>query len=218
MKFKICGDLEAPDWVLAEIAQLADMSQKDVIILVSTVMEVFPSYSFDTVESILLDKNFPLESKSDTKGSFAVLRYIVVNAVKYEVEETLLVNELEQMGLKRSHCSAIIGPFRRYQGEIRKKLEENTLQLSKLDNERDIFWQVKETLDCQHMSKADAGILEVRLPIKKADSNGVQGNLNVDNPSLTFNLTTDKVKALVMELRRARKVMEENNKLNEENT
>ncbi|TKS73489.1 COMM domain-containing protein 4 [Collichthys lucidus] len=77
-RFRFCGDLDCPDWVLAEISTLAKL--------------------YDKVAKLTADAKF---ESGDIKASVAVLSFILSSAAKHDVDSESLSSELQQLGLPK---------------------------------------------------------------------------------------------------------------------
>mmetsp|Transcript_9076 Transcript_9076/g.10579 ORF Transcript_9076/g.10579 Transcript_9076/m.10579 type:complete len:227 (-) Transcript_9076:130-810(-) len=220
MKFRICGDLEAPDWVLAEVAVVSEMSQKDVLILTKTVIDIFLSDknksagdcdSPQDVLALLEARKFAVKSKSDTMATVALLRYIVTHSVKYQVDDTIVIKELEQIGLKTSHCNAIIGPFRLHRPQIQQALISRSLHLSQISKGEPPSWRLNYTLSTKALPNVNSASVFLNIPIKNVTVGAKEKPNNLgrssNNKDLSFAISGQKLKALVHELRSAREVM-----------
>ena len=76
MRFRFCGNLDAPDWLLAEIAVLAPLSSATCDTLCGVVIQQLKTsqLNYPAVETLI--KNNDLKS-SDVKGIVAALNYIL---------------------------------------------------------------------------------------------------------------------------------------------
>jgi hypothetical protein len=96
MKFKFCGDLDAPDWLLLEIATLSKVGTVNFKLMVMQVMAELLGGEIDYAK---LEK--ALSDASDIKASVAALAFILNSAARYDIENGLLTNELQQLGLQK---------------------------------------------------------------------------------------------------------------------
>ena len=96
MKFKFCGDLDAPDWLLLEIATLSKVGTVNFKLMVMQVMAELLGGEIDYAK---LEK--ALSDASDIKASVAALAFILNSAARYDIENGLLTNELQQLGLPK---------------------------------------------------------------------------------------------------------------------
>lgn len=106
MKFRFCGELDCPDWVLAEISTLSKITSVKMRLLCSQVIKDLLGECIDygKVEKLTSDAKYDL---SDVKASIAALSFILSSAAKYRVDGDSLSNELQQLGLPKEHSVAL---------------------------------------------------------------------------------------------------------------
>jgi len=117
MRFKFCGDLDCPDWVLAEINILARLSSVKMKLLVNQVVKglLGEKIDFQKVEKLTSDAKFDV---GDIKASVAGIEFIISSATKYDVEAQTLSSELQQLGLPKEHSSALCKVYDTKQTEL----------------------------------------------------------------------------------------------------
>nr|KAF6499561.1 COMM domain containing 4 [Molossus molossus] len=100
MRFRFCGDLDCPDWVLAEISTLAKISSVKLRLLCSQVLKELLGQGIDYEKVLKLtgDARFEL---GDVKATVAVLSFIFSSAAKHSVDGESLSSELQQLGLPK---------------------------------------------------------------------------------------------------------------------
>ncbi|GAM24709.1 hypothetical protein SAMD00019534_078840 [Acytostelium subglobosum LB1] len=150
---------------------------------------------FEKVEKLVKDAGFVL---GDIKALIAAIHFIVFNAVKNDVDETTLSNELQQLGLPKEHCDSISRAFREHKDKLRSIFHSNTLKLNSIEN---IDWRVDYLLSSNTVN-------EVNTP-------NIQLNLKVRNPSTgettlhPFEISAKKFNVLYYELKACKALMEE---------
>ncbi|XP_061918174.1 COMM domain-containing protein 4-like [Entelurus aequoreus] len=111
MRFRFCGDLDCPDWVLAEISTLAKMSSVKMKLLCVQVLKglLGEGIDYDKVTKLTADAKF---ESGDIKASVAVLSFIYSSAAKHDVDSESLSSELQQLGLPKGWSTKCltIGP------------------------------------------------------------------------------------------------------------
>ncbi|RWS00990.1 COMM domain-containing protein 4-like protein, partial [Dinothrombium tinctorium] len=119
MRFKFCGGLDCPDWILTQIALLSKLSSVKVKLMCNEVVSDVVAKKFNVSYenlNINYEKLVKLTSDAkfddeDVKGMFAALTYILTTSVKYNVDATVLGNELQQLGFPKEHASSISKVF-----------------------------------------------------------------------------------------------------------
>ncbi|XP_060149967.1 COMM domain-containing protein 4 isoform X2 [Globicephala melas] len=100
MRFRFCGDLDCPDWVLAEISTLAKISSVKLRLLCSQVLKDLLGQGIDYEKILKLTADARFES-GDVKATVAVLSFILSSAAKHSVDGESLSSELQQLGLPK---------------------------------------------------------------------------------------------------------------------
>ncbi|XP_035229753.1 COMM domain-containing protein 4-like [Stegodyphus dumicola] len=100
MKFRFCGELDCPDWVLAEIATLSRISSIKMKLLCTQVVNgiLGTPIDFDKVNKLTADAKY---EKGDVKATIAALTFIFTSSSKHAIDEDSLLNELQQLGLPK---------------------------------------------------------------------------------------------------------------------
>jgi predicted ATP-grasp superfamily ATP-dependent carboligase len=100
MKFRFCGDLDCPDWVLAEISILARITSVKMKLLCNQIIQDLLQGSMDYAKVFKLTADAKYEI-SDVKAAIAALTFIFSSAAKYNVDSESLSSELQQLGLPK---------------------------------------------------------------------------------------------------------------------
>uniref|UniRef100_A0ACB8E531 COMM domain-containing protein 4 n=1 Tax=Sphaerodactylus townsendi TaxID=933632 RepID=A0ACB8E531_9SAUR len=104
MRFRFCGDLDCPDWVLAEISTLAKISSVKLKLICAQVLKDLLGEGIDYEKILKLTSDAKLES-GDVKATIAVLNFILSSAAKHNVDSESLSSELQQLGLPKGESS-----------------------------------------------------------------------------------------------------------------
>ncbi|XP_077041536.1 COMM domain-containing protein 4 isoform X2 [Agelaius phoeniceus] len=100
MRFRFCGDLDCPDWVLAEISTLAKISSVKLKLICAQVLRDLLGEPIEYDKILKLTSDAKLES-GDVKATIAVLGFILSSAAKHNVDSESLSSELQQLGLPK---------------------------------------------------------------------------------------------------------------------
>ncbi|KAK6635512.1 hypothetical protein RUM44_000764 [Polyplax serrata] len=154
MRFRFCGDLDCPDWVLAEINTLSKMSSIKVKMLCQVVAKYLTGDKFDEEKATKLVSDAKLD-EGDMKGCVAALTQIFMSATRYGVEEDVLNNELQQLGLPKEHATA-----------LGKVYNENLTLITEILAKRSLRTSILEDVSC---AVADIRKQKIELTIKVND-------------------------------------------------
>lgn len=131
MKFRFCGDLDCPDWVLAEVATLSKLSSVRIRVLVVQILSycLQRSFNYEKVLKLAADNE---DGTSDMKGAIAAVHFMITNAAKHDLDEQSLVQEIQQLGLPKENSEAIARQYREHKDALRSQFAEDSYKVNRL--------------------------------------------------------------------------------------
>eukprot|EP01113_Clastostelium_recurvatum_P002894 TRINITY_DN1124_c0_g1_i1.p1 TRINITY_DN1124_c0_g1~~TRINITY_DN1124_c0_g1_i1.p1 ORF type:complete len:200 (-),score=32.68 TRINITY_DN1124_c0_g1_i1:25-624(-) len=195
MKFRFCGELDAPDWLLREISSLAKLTNIRVKLLALQVIDHLLGgvLDFEKIGKLVAPANYDV---SDVKGAIAALQFIIVGAAKYDVPDDALSQELQQLGLPKEHCGSLGRSMRNHRTNIRKALEN---QILKLPGVSSLDWRVDYILSSSDLRAVNAPSIQMCINVK--DNDGT-------TTARPFEVSAEKFRVLYYELKAAQTIME----------
>nr|CAD7423470.1 unnamed protein product [Timema monikensis] len=132
-RFRFCGDLDCPDWILAEINTLAKMSSVKMKLLCQQVAKssLGEEMDYDKVKKLTSDAKFEV---GDVKASVAAVEFILTSSSRHDVEEDVLSSELQQLGLPREHSTSLVRVYSDNLAAFTSKLKSESLRGVLYDN------------------------------------------------------------------------------------
>eukprot|EP01035_Chromulina_nebulosa_P019533 gene19533-25431_t len=106
MKFRFCGDLDCPDWILAEIAILSKLTSVRIKVLTTQIIAYSVAGNFDYNKILKLASDNE-DGINEIKGAIAATHFIITNACKHDVDELSLIQEIQQLGLPKENSEAL---------------------------------------------------------------------------------------------------------------
>ncbi|XP_019630590.1 PREDICTED: COMM domain-containing protein 4-like [Branchiostoma belcheri] len=196
MRFRFCGDLDCPDWVLAEISILSKLtSVKMKLLCVQVVKDLLgQSIDYDKVHKLTADAKY---EAGDVKASIAALSFILCSAAKYQVDGDSLSNELQQLGLPKEHSSSLCKTYADNLGNLQAQFMRQSLKLSQLESAE---WRVDYILSSSELQDVQEPMVQLRLRVRNPDTGNVVPH--------SFTMTADKFRLFLSELKQAHQVME----------
>ncbi|CAL1270812.1 unnamed protein product [Larinioides sclopetarius] len=196
MKFRFCGDLDCPDWVLAEIATLSRISSVKMKLMGNQVVNGILGNSIDYENINKLTADAKLE-KGDVKATIAAISFILTSSAKHGIDEESLSNELQQLGLPKESTAALCRIFSVKFSLLQEKLKNDSFKLTEV---KKIDWQVDHILYSSFL-KSDVNNPSVKLSfeVKENDEMTLQ----------SINMSSSKFQTLLHELKQACAIMEE---------
>jgi len=224
MRFRFCGDLDVPEWILSEVAILSKMSSVRMMLVCRQIVEQLlgrAPISYDKLMTLTSGKRLHFDL-SDVKAMVAALHFIFRNSAKYNVDENVLLDELQQLGLPKDVSTAIFRSFKVAKDKLRKHLEAQTLHLPKIQN---VEWRVDYVLSSSAITEINAPSIRMHWTLSNdkftATANAAASASSptaataapataaaVPSATATFDVTADKFRVFLSELKQARKLMD----------
>ncbi|KAG9281020.1 COMM domain-containing protein 4 [Astyanax mexicanus] len=195
MRFRFCGDLDCPDWVLAEISTLARISSVKMKLLCVQVIKDLLDEDIDYEKVSKLTSDAKFES-GDIKASVAVLSFILSSAAKHDVDGESLSSELQQLGLPKEHTTGLCKSYEDKHAALQQKLKESSLRLGRLEV---VNWRVDYTLSSSELKEVNEPVVQLRLQSQNPESGSSETSV--------VTVGAEKFRVLLTELKQAQAMM-----------
>eukprot|EP00743_Colponemidia_sp_Colp-15_P002263 GILK01002453.1.p1 GENE.GILK01002453.1~~GILK01002453.1.p1 ORF type:complete len:201 (-),score=30.14 GILK01002453.1:270-872(-) len=190
MKFKFCGDLDAPDWILAEMAVLSRISSIRMKLLCSQVLNHSITGEMDYAKVTKLASDSGLDA-SEVKAAIAAIHFINMNAAKFNVDEGTLVKELQQLGLPKENSEALARPYRDKKQSLRQQLAATSLRLPQLLS---MDWRVDCILSTSDIQEAYAPSVRMQLHLNRSCESNQPHTVALELSDSQFQLLLNELK------------------------
>eukprot|EP00808_Paulinella_micropora_P007401 g72497.t1 len=205
MKFRFCGGLDAPDWILAEVSVLSKMSSVRVKLISKQILQQLRGAGIDYEKVTKLTTSQRLNlGPGDVKAIMAALHFMLRNSAKYDVDEDTLLQELPQLGLPLDICQAIVKEFIKVKDNVRQHFATQTLRLPRIEETE---WRVDYILSSSLTKVVAEPAVSLKLKLSK-DANDANHDGSASSDQLVFSLSADKFRVLLNELKTVRQSME----------
>ena len=198
MKFRFCGDLDCPDWLLAEISVLSKMSSVKMKLLCAQVVAEMTGGSIDYGKAAKLTADAKFEV-ADIKAAIAALNFIFASSARQNVDGETVSNELQQLGLPKEHANALCKIYDEKLEQLQSTFRHQSLRLSKL---KEVDWRVDYVISSSLIG--EIGEPEVQLKIVKEDT-----IKNHEIEEIAFTVNGNDFRTLLTELKQAYRLMED---------
>ncbi|XP_042330396.1 COMM domain-containing protein 4 [Sceloporus undulatus] len=195
MRFRFCGDLDCPDWVLAEISTLAKISSVKLKLICAQVLKDLLGDGIDYEKILKLTSDAKFES-GDVKATVAVLSFILSSAAKHNVDSESLSSELQQLGLPKEHATGLCRSYEEKQTPLQDSLRRGSLRLNCLDS---VSWRVDYTLSSSELQRVNEPIVHLKLNVKNTDRGVLE--------PVAMTVSAEKFRVLLAELKQAQAIM-----------
>ncbi|XP_073442950.1 COMM domain-containing protein 4 isoform X2 [Dendrobates tinctorius] len=212
MRFRFCGDLDCPDWVLAEISILAKISSVKLKLICAQVLkeQLGEAIDYEKILKLTSDARFGrgdillgdswkvprnrITESGDIKATVAVLCFILSSAAKHNVSGDNLSSELQQLGLPREHAASLCRSYEEKQTALQEMLRENSLRLSRLSS---LSWRVDQTLSSSVLRELNEPVVHLNLCVKDS----------ANSRPVNITMSASKLRVLLTELKQAFEMM-----------
>lgn len=131
MKFALCGNLDCPEWVLAEVAILNRMSAIKLKLILGQMIKKLTGQAYDQerLNKLCRDQNFEQE---ETKVVLALIEFLMSQAVRFAISDKIFSKDLLQMGVAIENANALVKVFTEQQEGMARHLKLNSLRVSQI--------------------------------------------------------------------------------------
>ena len=197
MKFRFCGDVDCPDWLLAEMSILSKISSVKMKLLCAQVVTEMTGGKIDYAKAAKLTSDAKFEV-ADIKAAVAALSFIFASSARQNVDGETVSNELQQLGLPKEHANALCKIYDDKLDQLQRTLRQSSMRISKL---KEVDWRIDYVISSSLMG--DVGEPEIQLEIVKEDL------LNKETPRFTFTVNNNDFRTLLAELKQVYRIMED---------
>ncbi len=194
MKFRFCGDLDCPDWLLAEISILSKMSSVKMKLFCSQVISEILGGKIDYAKAAKLTSDAKFEIP-DIKAAIAALNFIFSSSARHGVDGETVSNELQQLGLPKEHANGVCKTYEDKMQQMKEVFKNQSMRFSRL---KSIDWRVDYAISSSLID--DVHEPEVQLKFAKTD-----GSDALKEEQFSFTVSGDQFRTLLADLKQAYK-------------
>eukprot|EP00794_Sanderia_malayensis_P018645 gene18645-20526_t len=203
MRFRFCGDLDCPDWLLAEISILSKMSSVKMKLLCGQVVGEILGGSIDYSKAAKLTADAKFEI-ADIKAAIAALNFIFSSATRYGVDGETVSNELQQLGLPREHANAVCKTYEDKQLQMKDVFKKESLRLSRL---KSVDWRVDYAISSSLIDEVNEP--EVQLKLVKTSECDSPAPDHKNDKEVAFTISGEQFRTLISDLKQAYKFVDD---------
>jgi len=131
MKFKFCGNIDCPDWLISEITLLTKISTIKLRIISNNLISCILNNG-KTLQDLRKSIEEMKFSPDDSTIVISVLEFIFRNSSKFDVEDIVLNQELQQLGLPQENADSISKVFKNQKENLKNKLRDQIFSFTKV--------------------------------------------------------------------------------------
>lgn len=142
------------------------------------------------------------------KGAIAAVHFMITSAAKYDVEDKVLIQEIQQLGLPKENSETVAKQYRENKDALRDQLEATSYRISKLV---DCSWRADQILAVAGGESGGTVVSEkvVSLKLSVDSQPGITSGGKVD--SVSFEVSPENLDLLILELSQAQQMMNDIN-------
>jgi hypothetical protein len=191
MRFAFCGGLDAPDWLLSNVAILSNLSSVQLKLLSMDLMkDIAGTQPIDYEKA--RKRTEVLETLDDIKSAIASLLFIIQNAARFDVDDQKLSFELQQIGLPKESSESLSRSYKTEREKLVQQLKQHTLRLPTI---QELKWRVDFILSSSKLKEVNEPSVHLSIKLKN------------ENKPHSFELSMSKFQVLHQELKAARELM-----------
>ena len=107
MRFEFCGNVDCPEWALAEVSLLNRISAVKLKLILVQIVKKICGQPFDNekITKLCRDQKFDTE---ETKVSIAIIEFLLRQAIKHQVSDKSFSRDLLQLGVAIENANALV--------------------------------------------------------------------------------------------------------------
>lgn len=138
-----------------------------------------------------LDDSSQTDGWSDVKAIVAAFEFIFTQAIKHETDSEVLTLELQQLGMPKEHCDRLVRSYSDALPLVKQAFADQRLSLPRLAA---VDWQVDYILSSDALLRLNEPTVQLKLNLSTGKEHA-------------FELSSQKLRALIGELKLARDLM-----------
>ncbi len=132
MKFKFCGNIDCPDWLITEIIYLTKITPVKLRILGNLICKyIMKEGDTEKIKKILEEMNLTPEEITIVISS---LCFIIKSSGKFNVDDLVLSQELQQLGLPQDTADAISKVYKKNKDLLRNYLKDDIFSFNRVSD------------------------------------------------------------------------------------
>ena len=132
MKFKFCGNVDCPDWLITEIVYLSKITPIKHRILGNLICKyIMKEGDTQKIKKMLEEMNLTQEEITIVISS---LCFIIKSSAKFNVDDMMLSQELQQLGLPQDIADAISKVYKKNKDVLRNYLKQDIFSFNRVSD------------------------------------------------------------------------------------
>ena len=209
MRFKFCGNIDCPDWLITEITYLTKFTSVKLRIISNQICKfiINKGSNIQDLKKILDEMNL---NEQESKIVISVLDFIFRNSAKFDVEDIALNQELQQLGLPQENAESISKVFKNQKLKLREFLKGDIFSFNIINdvNFKNSYTLSDNYTNFNYVNEKENELDEDNYNIQSLEKTRVNLCFNIqNNKNYVISMDKDSLGKLIQDLEKCSEVI-----------
>ena len=209
MRFKFCGNIDCPDWLITEITYLTKFTSVKLRIISNQICKfiINKGSNIQDLKKILDEMNL---NEQESKIVISVLDFIFRNSAKFDVEDIALNQELQQLGLPQENAESISKVFKNQKLKLREFLKGDIFSFNIINdvNFKNSYTLSDNYTNFNYVNEKESELSEDNYNIQSLEKTRINLCFNIqNNKNYVISMDKDSLGKLIQDLEKCSEVI-----------
>ena len=209
MRFKFCGNIDCPDWLITEITYLTKFTSVKLRIISNQICRfiINKGANIQDLKKILDEMNL---NEQESKIVISVLDFIFRNSAKFDVEDIALSQELQQLGLPQENAESISKVFKNQKLKLREFLKGDIFSFNIINdvNFKNSYTLSDNYTNFNYVNEKESELSEDNYNIQSLEKTRINLCFNIqNNKNYVISMDKDSLGKLIQDLEKCSEVI-----------
>ena len=209
MRFKFCGNIDCPDWLITEITYLTKFTSVKLRIISNQICKfiINKGSNIQDLKKILDEMNL---NEQESKIVISVLDFIFRNSAKFDVEDIALNQELQQLGLPQENAESISKVFKNQKVKLREFLKNDIFSFNIINdvNFKNSYTLSDNYTNFNYVNEKENELDEDNYNIQSLEKTRINLCFNIqNNKNYVISMDKDSLGKLIQDLEKCSEVI-----------
>ena len=209
MRFKFCGNIDCPDWLITEITYLTKFTSVKLRIISNQICKfiINKGSNIQDLKKILDEMNL---NEQESKIVISVLDFIFRNSAKFDVEDIALSQELQQLGLPQENAESISKVFKNQKLKLREFLKNDIFSFNIINdvNFKNSYTLSDNYTNFNYVNEKENELDEDNYNIQSLEKTRINLCFNIqNNKNYVISMDKDSLGKLIQDLEKCSEVI-----------
>jgi hydroxymethylpyrimidine pyrophosphatase-like HAD family hydrolase len=209
MRFKFCGNIDCPDWLITEITYLTKFTSVKLRIISNQICRfiINKGANIQDLKKILDEMNL---NEQESKIVISVLDFIFRNSAKFDVEDIALSQELQQLGLPQENAESISKVFKNQKLKLREFLKNDIFSFNIINdvNFKNSYTLSDNYTNFNYVNEKESELSEDNYNIQSLEKTRINLCFNIqNNKNYVISMDKDSLGKLIQDLEKCSEVI-----------